>query len=361
MECSIFINSNRYSLTQFSELRLKKSELWALPAQNFIRAWLNGQEEFSIQTSGSTGKPKQITLHKSQMIASANATKKALDLSDGITALLCINTAYIGGQMMLTRAILGNWDIELVEPTIEFSKLMQSSYDFAAMVPLQIGQLLKTPDGIHFLNNIDKVIIGGAAVSESLMRDILPLTNQMFHTYGMTETVSHIGLKALNGHKNSDWFKVVGDNKIKLDQRGCIQIKGSVTNHKWITTNDIVEIDENRFKWISRADLVVNSGGVKILIEDLEKRFNKILSIEGTDSLAIWKKPHSELGEQLIGISTDSKIIDYIKANNDNFKSELPDYHFPKEWIYVKQFLYTESGKLNRRATFKSATQTTSS
>lgn len=356
MECNISIGNRLYSLTQFCELGLENELHWAISAQKFINGWLSQQNTFSITTSGSTGLPKKIEINRAQMTASAQATIKTLNLSEGTKALVCINTSFIGGQMMLVRAIIGNWQIELVEPSMDLSEAVNSNtYDFAALVPLQVNVMLQSDRGVRFLNSITKIIIGGAAVSKNLVKKLQTINAQCFHTYGMTETVSHIGLKPLNGPEKSEWFGVVGDNKIRLNEGACLEIKGAVTKEEWISTNDLVEIKESKFKWLGRADLIVNSGGVKILIEDAEEKLNELLPYQLIGSIILWKRPNESFGEELIGISSSQKAIDFIHQNRNIFKEQLPKYYLPKTWCFAPAFVFTESGKVDRQATMISS------
>ncbi len=353
MEPLIIINNHRYSLTLFAQLSLEPSLHWATPAQNFIKKWLSGEQSFSLTTSGSTGKPKTIQITRQQMIASAEATIEALQLQKGTKALLCINTAFIGGTMMLVRAIVGSWQIELIEPTSAVHEVLEKNeYDFAALVPLQLSSTLNQPSGQSLMNKIDKVIIGGAAISEATIESLQPLECLCYHTYGMTETVSHIGLRLLNGGEKSEWFHLIGDNEIRLDKRGRLSIKGTVTQNEWIMTNDLVDIDGNHFRWLGRADLVVNSGGIKIQIEKAEAEINALLPPPFTGTVVLWKKAHETLGEELVGISNHQDTIDFIQANRETLNGHISKYHLPKTWYFCTSFLYAKSGKLDRKGSF---------
>lgn len=353
MECSLQINNHIYSLTEFINQSLDSDQHWAIPAQSFLKAWLSDQAVFPIQTSGSTGKPKTINLTRAQMIASAQATIKTLELPMGTSALLCINTEYIGGQMMLVRAIVGSWNLELIAPSMDPSVTgSKNHYRFAAFVPLQIRAMLGSSEGKVLLDNIQSIIIGGAPVSAELIHKLQTIKSQCFHTYGMTETVSHIGLKSINGPKKSEWFELINGNEIDLDERGCLQVKGVVTENKWITTNDLAEIEGKKFKWLGRADLVANSGGVKILLENVEQLLNALLPERLQGMLLLWKAPDKALGEKLVGMTTSRALIDYINTNAHILKRKLPSYHLPKVWLYTTRFTFTESGKFDRPRTY---------
>lgn len=355
MECTISIHNHSYSLTQFSQLGLGENDHWALSAQSFIKQWLSRQKSFTITTSGSTGKPKSIALTREQMIASASATIKTLNLSEGTKALVCINTSFIGGQMMLVRGIVGNWHLELIEPSMDINAFSKGQhYDFAALVPLQIGALMKSDEGKKSLNRIEKIIIGGAPVSKHLVEKLQQLNSECFHTYGMTETVSHIGLKPLNGPHRSEWFSLVGDTRVRINTEGCLEINGAVTLNKWITTNDLVEIKKHKFRWLGRADLMVNSGGIKILIEGTEELIKEQLPQDLAGTIALWKEDNEDFGETLIGITNSRITLEYIHEHHESLKGSLPKYHFPKNWRLISSFQFTPSGKIDRASSLAS-------
>ncbi|OEK05071.1 AMP-binding protein [Roseivirga misakiensis] len=353
MESTIQVSNHLFTLTEFAQHCYDKNDHWLKPAQSFVNDWIEGKPTFTLQTSGSTGAPKLIEIKREQMIASAKATISTLELTQDLNALVCINTAYIGGKMMLLRGIIGNWNIELIEPSMDPSKnASKSHYDFAALVPLQVLTMMKNPASKGFLNNIDQVIIGGAPITEHLKSEIQHLRNKCYHTYGMTETVSHIALKSLNGPHKSDWFNTLQGNEIDVDERSCLKVKGAVTNGEWIQTNDIVILNKGNFKWLGRADLVVNSGGVKIIIEQSEQHLRNYLPKGISGTFVYWKKPDQALGEKLVGIATDQRIIDYVESSKTELEKALPPYSLPKEWLLTKNILFTESGKPDRSSTY---------
>lgn len=345
MEGTIIFNNQSYTFTQFATISLPKNLNWARNTQLFVKDWLNDQQSFLLQTSGSTGKPKSISIQRSQMLASANATIQYLNIQPGSSALLCMNPDMIGGRMMLVRAIVGNWNLHILPPSS--NPVIDVDIDFTAMVPLQVESLLETKAGIDFLNRIDQLIIGGAAINERLQETLQGLRTKAYQTFGMTETVSHIALKKLNGPDKSDEYQVIGNNEVTLNNSGKLCIRGTVTNDEWVETNDLVDITETGFKWLGRADLVVNSGGVKIQIEELEEDIFKFFKT----SVWVWKENDERLGEKLIGMTDDPELISQIEADYNSLKSNFKKYHFPKEWILVKEWQLTSSGKPDRSNT----------
>ncbi|WP_420387359.1 AMP-binding protein [Roseivirga sp.] len=322
--------------------------IWAEKTQQFIRDWFSDQQNFTLHTSGSTGKPKAIAVSRHQMEASALATINHLHIPKGATTLLCMNPDMVGGRMMLVRAIIGQWSLKVVPASS--SPMVEGKIDFTAMVPLQVESLVDTEEGKEFLNRIHTLIIGGGAINDQLLQKVRNLKTNIYQTFGMTETLSHIALKRLNGENPSEYYQLIGDNEIRLNDWGCLEIKGTVTNGKWISTNDLVEIKEQRFQWLGRADLVVNSGGIKILIEPLEKKLSDYFQTE----IILWKENHDRLGEQLVAMLKDENIYEHISANKDTLKLKFDKYHFPKKWLLLKNSLaLTPSGKIDRSRTLE--------
>lgn len=328
---------------------------WLSEVQEFIKNWTAGNTYFEQKTSGSTGSPQTISISRKQMEASAKATIAALAIPNKANVLHCINPAYIGGKMMLVRAFLGEWTVELIPPSTSFlAECTLKHYHFAAFVPMQISALATSKMGLSFLNRIDQAIIGGAAVDNNLAYLLQQTACTCYSTYGMTETVSHIGLKQINREGASDFFKLIGDNEIRKDERDCLKVKGSVTEGRWIQTNDVIELVKGGFIWLGRTDFVVNSGGVKIQIEATEAKLNALLNIKGEDQLLLWKAPDSTLGEILVAIVSSNELMSQVMDMEKVLKEQLPKYHFPRKWYINKTIYKTASGKLDRKRTYES-------
>lgn len=319
-------------------------------AIKFMQEWLAGQQTFEQKTSGSTGKPKPISLRREQMQASAERTAEALNLFKGTKALLCINPDFIGGKMMLVRAMELNWQLTLTEQSSDPSSLLDQSFgfDFAALVPIQVQTLLSTERGRNLLNSIKTIIIGGASISKSLETQLQTLKTIVYSTYGMTETVSHIALKRLNGSEKTSHFQLLSGIEVKQDSRGCLAIKADVTNHKWIQTNDVVELKNRSFQWLGRADFVINSGGIKIHLDQLEEEISEVL---GRDVVLI-KIPHELYGESYVLVLKEQEAFDH-QTMLDRLKTILPKYHSPSAIRSLPVFPLTSSGKIDRVSIYK--------
>lgn len=333
----------------------------------FKTLWDSGQETFEIQTSGSTGVPKTIILKRKQLITSAKMTAKAFDLQEGDTAFCCLNIDYIAGMMMLVRAFEIGMDLIVVEPKSNpFVGIEKHLYllnanrgrNFFAFVPLQIQTILdETPVLGEILNSAKAVIIGGAAVNEGGLEKIQKVYRPVYATYGMTETITHIAIKRLNGSTKDDFFNTLDGVDIKLNENSCLMIKSKAVGNEWITTNDVAEIvNGSSFVLHGRIDNVINSGGVKIQLEKIERIGEGILrKLQIENQFYIYSLPDEKLGERLILVlekaienlpqaTVDGIKIDILKA----FKEILPKFEVPKEVFFVEKMIETPTGKIDK-------------
>lgn len=325
---------------------------------SFCHAWLRGQPTFKINTSGSTGKPKNIQISREQMQTSVQATAQALNLKGGDQALACINTAYIGGKMMLVRALELGMPLTVIPPSSKPLASVDKSIDFTALVPLQLKSMLEAEDKecMAKLNAMKAILVGGAPVGpvlEQLIHD--HLSAPVYSTYGMTETVSHIALRRLNGSAASDIYELLPGVEVRQDERACLSVKGKVSNEQWLQTNDIIDLlDEKHFRWLGRFDNVVNSGGVKLYADKLETTIQPAIEAYGiAERFFLTGLPDDKLGEKLCLIIEREE---HLKATQQEklkiwMQKHLHPYEVPKEIIQLPEFILSPSGKIRRKHT----------
>lgn len=352
---SVWINGSFYKLEDYK----KDSRIIDLLPEfekeilSFIDEWRSGKDTFNFRSSGSTGKPKKITLHRDQMIASAESTLHYLNISTGGKALLCLDPRYIAGKMVIVRSFIGNMELFAINPTANpLSENKIADYiDLASFVPYQVVGILKHSYSLSEFKRIKNILIGGAAISQDLERQLKPLENKVWHSFGMTETVSHIALKILSGRNQSPYYKILPGISIGCDSRGCLTVKGKITQGDTIITNDLVDIKgKNEFVWKGRIDQVINSGGIKININLLEFKIREIFEAKNLhNDFFIDHLADEKLGEKIILIveSGSSEIdVDMIK---EVLMNQLTKYEMPKKIFVIPRFVLTDSGKVNRR------------
>lgn len=320
----------------------------------FVNSWLSGQQSFEFQTSGSTGKPKQITISRTQMECSAKMTIKALSLKPNNTALLCMNPVFIGGKMMIVRSLINQMNLVVTEPSSNPLQDLDEPIDFAALVPLQLLNSINNKDSLKKLESISNIIVGGGQVNTSVRQEVMSFDNAIYSTYGMTETVSHIALQLLSKQSYDNHFTALDDIEIGTDERECLTIKAAVTNNSLITTNDRVEIIEpNKFKWLGRIDNVINSGGIKVQIEQVENAISEIFNSLGLENRFVLKGFKDEaLGEKVVLVIEGAMNDKLMESLSLGLRAKLHKYEKPKEIHFVNKFAETPTSKIIRNTDY---------
>jgi O-succinylbenzoic acid--CoA ligase len=327
---------NEDDLKRIAYTFIKEGEPFERAVGDFLMYWFDNDTHIEMQTSGTTGTPKLIKINKQAMVHSALATGEFFDLDEGIKVLHCLPTQFVAGKMMLVRAFVLGWDMDLVAPSSHPLENNDTQYDFVAMVPLQAQHSLAK------LHNIKKIILGGAKVSEALSEQLQQLPTQIWETYGMTETITHIAAKKVG----EEAFTVLPHVNIKEDERHCLVIDPFVICDEPVVTNDVVDvINEKQFIWLGRHDNVINSGGVKLYPEQIEEKLSRYI----TDRRFFVKgMPDEELGEKLVLVIEGEPYT----VDTSEF-TKLGKFEKPKDVLFAEKFAETGSGKLQRGETLK--------
>ena len=355
--------------------------------EDFLSEWNNDSDRVLVHTSGSTGKPKPMMVEKKRMLNSARITCDFLGLKPGDSALLCMSLDYIAGKMVVVRSIERHLHLISVSPSghplkdINLKdaneKNANGEITFAAMVPMQVYNTLQVPEERERLTHVRHLIIGGGAIDASLEKELrsLPGNIAIWSTYGMTETLSHIALRRINGAEASDWYQPFDSVKISQTDEGCLVIDAPLVCAETLVTNDIVEIESYiynkeekhekvekhdkveklRFRIKGRKDNVICSGGIKIQIEEVEALLKPHLE----KPFMIAKKKDEKFGEIAV-LLTEDEDIKKVEAtirrllsgksddSNKSSESKSHKYWIPREFRYVEHLPLTETGKPKR-------------
>jgi O-succinylbenzoic acid--CoA ligase len=311
--------------------------------EEFLDEWNNASDKVLVHTSGSTGKPKPMWVEKRRMEASARITCDFLGLKAGDTALLCMSLDYIAGKMVVVRSIVRNLKLINVKPSGHPLKSVDGEITFAAMVPMQVFNSLQVPEEREKLRAIKHLIIGGGAIDDALAAELRTFPNAVWSTYGMTETLSHIALRCMNGDEASDWYTPFDTVSVSLNEDGCLVIDAPLVCETRLTTNDIAEIagDGSRFRIIGRKDNVIDSGGIKIQIEEVERALKPYIHVP----YAISRRADKKFGEIVVLLV---KSPDVSEAETI-CKRVLPKYWQPRLYVSVDEIPMTETGKIKRK------------
>ena len=334
--------------------------------EEFLDTWHSPSEILLVHTSGSTGTPKPMLVEKRRMLNSAKITCDFLGLKPGDAALLCMSLDYIAGKMMVVRSLERGLKLISVKPSghpLSDESLNQANdtlwkqgITFAAMVPMQVYNTLQVPEERERLTHIKHLIIGGGAIDSALEAELRSLSGDIaiWSTYGMTETLSHIALRRINGKEASEWYQPFDSVKVSQTEEGCLVIDAPLVCKQPLVTNDIVEIQPYiynkvcakgvRFRIKGRKDNVICSGGIKIQIEEVENLLKPHLQ----KPFMLAKKKDEKFGEIAVLLTEDGDLKKVEATVRRLLSDNSKKYWIPREYIHVESLPLTETGKPKR-------------
>lgn len=346
---TIQLNGSIFSKSNFEQLKknYESPDSWEHAIYLFLKNWFDDTDFVITHTSGSTGIPKEIRLAKTAMRNSARMTNAFFGLDETKTALLCLPASYIAGKMMLVRAIVGGFNLITVEPKANPFELLETDIDFTAITPYQLHFSVETLKQ----KMVKNIIVGGGHVNSMLETLAESIPSTMFETYGMTETCSHIALRQFNRENKSDIFSILNGVTIRQDERECLVIDAPHLLSEEIITNDIVEtFNHSSFRWLGRFDSTINSGGVKIHPEQVEKKLEGFIP----SSYFIASQPDDVLGEKVILVIESADYAASQRAElNASIEKLLAKFEIPKAIYFVPEFVYSSANKILRKETLQ--------
>ncbi len=344
---SITLNGTFLEGTGIEDFCKKQNNDFLLQVASFMNEWLNPDPYISLKTSGSTGVPKTILIEKNKMLFSAARTAEYFDFKNGQKAMLCLPVNYIAGKMMIVRALFSGLDLICVNPSQNPLETLQPdmTIDFAAMIPLQLKQAINMPS----LSQIKKILLGGGTVSLELEKQTQQISTEIFHGYGMTETLSHIAVRRINCKEASQSYKALKGIELGIDNRNCLTITAPDLSNEILITNDVVSFTgANEFIWQGRYDNIINSGGIKLIPEEIEGKLQSLFA----NRFYLTGIKDDQWGEKLVliieGISFEESAIISLKSK---MEALLNKYQLPKEIYFVNTFTEASNGKINRAET----------
>lgn len=298
----------------------------------------------TVHTSGSTGRPKPIEVEKRYMRTSARMTCNFLQLKSGDTALLCMPLAFIAGKMMAVRAFEAHLRLICVPPSAHPFAELAFAPTFVAMTPLQVCETLGVKREAELLRSVKQLIIGGGSISSAMAEALQDFPHAVWSTYGMTETLSHVALRRLNGSQRSEHYMPLPGVSVNQAADGCLVITAPAIGVSDLHTNDICEIAaDGGFTIIGRRDNVVCSGGIKLQIEQLEHK------LDGLDiACVLTAVPDAKYGEALTLLYVGAPEAAHEVKNY--CRERLTRYEVPKHFIGVNHLPLTATGKPDRAA-----------
>lgn len=313
-----------------------------MTVEEFLEEWRNPLPYVTGHTSGSTGKPKEIRLLKSDMRASAAMTNRYFGINSGSRLMLCLSADYIAGKMMIVRAQEAGAVLEREKPgNRPLEHYDGLPIDLIAVVPSQALWLAEHP---ALLRRVRKMIVGGGEVQPRLRRLLSQLPVEAYATYGMTETCSHVALARITAEPMP--FEALPPMSCSTDGRGCLVLETPQFSFSRLVTNDVVELlSPGSFHWKGRYDNVINTGGIKVFPEQIERKIEPYMS----SRFYITSRRSEKWGQEVVlKIEGDGLTEEQSAALLRKLRETLPAFECPKAIVCESRFQETASGKVRR-------------
>jgi o-succinylbenzoate---CoA ligase len=299
-----------------------------------------------VNTSGSTGEPNSVAISTTALIASTNAAHKYLGAVPGDSWSLLLPTNHIAGLNVIARATALGTKVIDNRNVAEYVDA-----DFISIVPTQLHRALTSdPKLLEHLTAAEAVLVGGGSITESLRKAAADKHVKVVTTYGMTEMCGG----CVYSQKPLDGVEV------DIDADGLIKLKApmmasnylnnpalwqSLTADGWFQTSDIGELIDGKLKVVGRADDVINSGGEKISLVNIERLFNSYFPNQDVIAFGL---PDAEWGERLcLGVTANISLADA--------QQKLTGINSPKEIYIFKELPKSVLGKVDRKAAIRLA------
>jgi len=265
-----------------------------------------------IGTSGSSGSPKEVALTATALISSARASNKFINAKPGETWSLLLPLTHIAAVNVIIRAIeLGTLPIDLRNHEGEYPKA-----DYTSIVPTQLFRAMN--GDVRLLNHLKSaktVLVGGAALSQSLRNQAELAGIKVITTYGMTETC---GGCVYDGEVIDGVEVEIRNGKIAI--RGPILASSISLDAGWYETTDLGEIKNDKLVVLGRADDVIISGGENLSLNAVEASLSAaFVEVE----FAAFSIEDPQWGDSLqiavVGTVSDEELITHLESDLGSF------------------------------------------
>jgi O-succinylbenzoic acid--CoA ligase len=311
-----------------------------------------------VPTSGSTGTPRLAVLSRAALVASADLTHDALGGAG--RWLLALPTTHIAGLMVLVRSLRSGLEPAVLDTSETFTaERFAAAVDaldvsaaehphYTSLVPTQLQRLLDDGAGVEALWKLDAVLVGGAMVAPRLLQRARDAGVTVVRTYGMAETCGgcvYDGVP-LNGVQ----VRIGDDGRVHV--RGPVLFEGylgaesAFVDGGWFVTSDLGHIEDGELFVDGRVDNVINTGGVKVPAESVERCISELPEV--LDAVVVGV-PDAEWGERLVAVVAAASEID-VGGVRSALRGAVPDEWLPRDVVSVSALPLLSSGKHDRAA-----------
>jgi fatty-acyl-CoA synthase len=348
-------------------------------------------------TSGTTGKPKGVEYTQQMLWAHTMATlpESGVDIRAEDVVMPVVPMFHVNAWGMPFSCTAAGAKHVYPGPSpdpADLARLIaEEGVTLSAGVPtVWLGLLEYAEDHDVDLSSLERIIIGGSAAPESLIRTYDEQYDvTVLHAWGMTE-MSPIGTAAHLKPEMADWdaeakyakrakqgllvpgleMRVVDDDGEEVawngEDFGELWVKGPWVTQEyferpeaneadfeegWLKTGDVVTVDEDGYvKIVDRAKDVIKSGGEWISSVELE---NALMAHDEVAEATVIGVPHERWQERPVAFVVPSADVTDKDALIDSVVSlvdeEYPTWWVPDDVLFVDEVPKTATGKFDKK------------
>lgn len=316
-----------------------------------------------VCTSGSTGNPKAVEISAAALLSATKLVNAKFE--NPASWLLAINPAFIGGAMVIARAITQDqkWEYGLDEngkfspeifAGIAQTFIAQNGRVRTSLVAAQLSALI-AQDHINLLKKFDAILVGGGQMSPEVYKNLKDAGVNLIRTYGMTETCGGVvwdgkalddvnirienpanggaGRISINSPSNATCYH--GNSE------GIKQLNEITFNNHWIMTQDIGTYENTTLKVIGRSDDIVISGGVNVSVHAIE---NVLRDQPGVEDAVVFAMPDETWGTIVAAVIVGNAEL---LALQDAVEKELGSPAKPRIIKFAHELPLLPNGKID--------------
>jgi len=314
-------------------------------------------------TSGSSGTPKGAMLSRRAFAAACAAHTQNLGWTSSDRWLLCLPLAHIGGFSVLMRCLYARSCVVLAPdagtPTL-VRAIEQQRVTLVSLVPTQLQRLLRHAPSFAPPPWLRAVLVGGAAMTQSLKQQACQRGLPVLATYGLTEACAQVATEPPGrpapagsvGRALLPGSVVIKDGHILL--RGPALMTGylgapALAPDALFDTQDLGALDDDGWLYVyGRGTDLVISGGENVHPQEVE---DVLQTLPGIEAAVVFGRADPEWGQVVCAaviLSPGARI--QAEAWTEALRSRLARFKHPRAWYEVQDFAQTRSNKVDRRA-----------
>lgn len=332
-----------------------------------------------LYTSGTTSSPKGAVITHGNLLADLDQYLSTTQLGPKGVNLQLSPLFHAAAVFSFAHLKLGGTTIliEKIEPKLIFSTIEKEKVSFIFTVPTVLYQLLDHQDRTKFdLSSLKRIQYGAAPIAGARLKQAIDAFGyRLMHSYGATESTSHISILGCEEHKIAAGsvgrpltgieVRIVDDSNDDLepDAVGEILVRGrnvfagywqrpeatsETLRDCWLHTGDLGRIDTRGFLYVvdRKKDMVI-SGGTNIYPKELEEVMARH---GGIAELAVFGIPDPHWGEAVAAAVVPQSGITLSETELMNYmRSKVGGYKVPKVIKIMDELPKNATGKILKR------------